>query len=182
MDSIEELREISKKTMPAKDRENIKNLGVTLIEDDDVYWIMDWGANHKLVLEGKKKENEIIFKQDQALARLLAEKIIFVQSDKEKKVFNFYVGCNDIFAWACADCEPLRYEDVQSLYDMYIKDKSWGSAKWCCVKRNEQPQGPVINLMKKCGAWDEQMEALKKNVTDKEVHAMFVAAAAKTKP
>ena len=147
MDSIKELRKISKPRIDDHQREIIEDLGITLIEDEDVYWIMEWGPNNKLVLEGKKEEREVIFEPEQALARLLADDIIFMRSDKEKNAFRFFVNCNDIFAWACSDAEPLHYEDIQSLYHMYLKDRTWGSAKWCCIKRNQKPQGPVIDLM-----------------------------------
>ncbi len=43
---------------------------------------------------------------------------------------------------------------------MVIEDSSWGSLKWCCIKRNERPQIPIEEDMKKVGAWCEKMESL----------------------
>lgn len=71
-----------------------------------------------------------------------------------------YVNCNDIFAWGCADAEDLPTSEIGNLYKMHIADPSWGSAKWCCIRRNTKPQDPVIKYMKEAGVWDEKMEAL----------------------
>ena len=74
--------------------------------------------------------------------------------------------CNDIFAWACADGEDLPLDEVSNLYRMWEKDSKWGSAKWCCYRRKEKPQGPVVEAMKGDGSWDEEMEKLSENHYD----------------
>jgi hypothetical protein len=77
-----------------------------------------------------------------------------------------FVNCNDIFAWACADAECLPLDEIPVLYRMWERDKAWGPAKWCCIRRNEKPQEPVIDYMKSAGVWDDIMEKLPDNNYD----------------
>ncbi len=49
---------------------------------------------------------------------------------------------------------------------MWHADKVWGPTRWVCIKRDEQPQGPIVRDMKKAGAWDAVMEALPLNYVD----------------
>jgi hypothetical protein len=150
----------------------------TTINDDDVYWQMVWGEKFP-----HKPPTEMIFEEAKALARLLAEDVVFLNCywweeewpERAQKVTALCVNCNDIFAWACADAEDLPYGDIQPLYDMWFKDPHWGAAKWCAIKRNQKPQPPVIEDMKKAGSWDEVMEALGSNTQDAETQALFAS-------
>ncbi len=150
----------------------------TMITDDDVYWTMKWGPQFP-----EKPETEMMFEEGQALARLLAEEVIFLNShwwekdwpERARKITSLNVNCNDIFAWACADAEEVEHGEIQALYDLWLKDRTWGAAKWCAIKRNQKPQPPVIASMKKAGAWDDAMEALGANTQDAEVQAAFAA-------
>jgi len=150
--------------------------GRTTIADDDVYWLMVWGDSFP-----KNPPTEMIFEEAKALARLLAEKVIFLNShwwekewpERAQKITSLNVNCNDIFAWGCADVEEIEYSEIQSLYDMWHSNRSWGAAKWCAIKRNQQPQPTVIEAMKKAGTWDACMEALGSNTRVAEVQALF---------
>lgn len=154
----------------------------TIITDEDVYWEMTWSQDR----HPDKPPIEIMFDHGQALARLLAEDVLFTNSfywEKEwpeaaRNKAGLFVNCNDIFAWACSDAERLPYDGIQSLYDMWLEDKSWGPAKWCAIQRNQKPQGPVIDAMKKAGVWDERMKALGNNTLDAEIQARFASAKA----
>lgn len=146
------------------------------IADDDVYWTMTWGKKYP-----DKPETERMFEDDKALARLLAEGVVFLNShwweedwpERAKKITSLNVNCNDIFAWGCADAEEMEYDELQGLYDLWFADRTWGAAKWCASKRKQQPQPPVIASMKKAGVWDASMEALAANTQDAEVQAAF---------
>lgn len=96
------------------------------------------------------------------LAVLLGKEIVYYVNGK------LWVLCNDMFAWACADQEelPLTFDAITELWQMWYADQKWGDVKWCCVRRNEQPQEPVIGMMKKAGSWDDVMEALPENKYD----------------
>ncbi len=116
------------------------------------------------------------FDDTQAVAQLLAAEVCFVNGRpyafKKGDAANaetvvVFVNCNDIFAWACADGEDLPLGEVESLYRHVLKHPTWGSAMWCCKRRKEQPQAPVVRDMKEAGAWDAEMDALEPNWYDK---------------
>ena len=132
--------------------------------------------------EGQDEENkafyvvngEECFEVDNAMKTLLENGIIFFNCkdvkilDSSPPIYELvtYVLCNDTFAWGCADGELLPYAEIANLYRMYMADNAWGSIKWCCLQRNQKPQKPVVELMKKNGSWDEIMEALPDNGYD----------------
>lgn len=99
------------------------------------------------------------------------------ESDGQRTVCAFVV-CSDIFAWACADSEPVTCKELPALYEMYAKDPKWGTAKWCILKRNQLPQPPVLRDMKKDGLWDLDESAIGPNTMDAETQALFAYAAA----
>lgn len=86
------------------------------------------------------------------------------------------LGCNDIFAWGCADSEELPHDKVPELFMLWHENHQWGPAKWCCIKRNEKPQRPVEKAMREAGIWDAQMDALPENQYDKACQVRAAAA------
>ena len=150
----------------------------TKIVHDDVYWEMKWGKQFP-----EKPLTEMMFEESKALARLLADDVVFLNNhwwakdwpEEAQKITSLNVNCNDVFAWACADAEEMEYSEIRALYDLWDKDRDWGAAKWCAIKRNQKPQPPVIASMKKSGSWDAVMEALGSNTQDAEVQATFAA-------
>lgn len=147
----------------------------TTIKDEDIYWQMNWGEKYP-----NKPATEMMFEESKALARLLAEDVVFINNHWWKKEWpeeackttGLFVNCNDIFAWACAEGEEVSVGEIQDLYDLWIKDNRWGPAKWCAFKRNEKPQNPVVKMMKKDGVWDEKMEGLGENFYDKAIQKL----------
>lgn len=107
-----------------------------------------------------------------ALAYLLATGVLFGNErrylDGQDRTVHgpttvLFVRCNDLFAWACADAEDLPMRDIGTLYRMVRADPTWGAAKWCCLRRHEQPQAPVVTQMQHDGCWDAQMAQLPSN-------------------
>lgn len=107
-----------------------------------------------------------------ALARLLMDDVIFCNERAFLELGGNKVGgqttalfviCSDIFSWACADAECLPIEEIGNLYKMHIANLKWGRMRWCAIRRNLQPQKPVIKSMKDDGVWDEIMESLPDN-------------------
>lgn len=129
------------------------------------------------------------FDHEAALAILLGEGRLFCNSrvyleengDKADETVVLFVNCNDLFAWGCADAESLTRDEIEEVYKAWKADPSWGIDKWCCRKRRQQPQDPVIEQMKEAGVWDEDMEKLPKNFDDRVVHAMVAEAIGKFK-
>lgn len=103
-------------------------------------------------------------------------------TEEESKLISVHVNCNDIFAWGCADSEDLPHDEIENLYRMWRADPTWGSAKWCAIRRKQKPQGPVIKAMQEAGAWDSIMENLGPNTMDAEVQAYFKAFAQASLP
>ncbi len=58
----------------------------------------------------------------------------------------FFINCNDLFAWACSDCEEVTAADIDDL-DQAYKDADaaekifHGGLLWVCRKRKMRPQG-----------------------------------------
>ena len=149
----------------------------TVITDENVYWEMVWGKSFP-----DKPDKEMMFEEGQALARLLAEGIIFLNNhywengwpEEARNKTSLNVNCNDIFAWACADAETIDYKDIKSLYDCWYANNTWGQAIWCAIRRNQKPQQPIIEAMKKDGVWTDELEALGENTLDAIVKANFI--------
>lgn len=120
---------------------------------------------------------------EKALAKLLIDNVLFANGRKVSRILNpsngqaeewdsmtfLYVTCNDLFIWACADSEVIAYDEILNLYNFHIDpaNKGWGSDKWCCIKRNEQPQDPIKKSMIEDGVWDKVMENLPVNSYEK---------------
>ena len=137
---------------------------ITTVIPDEVRWEMDWMQKDK---DGNRAfpnmpEIESVFEENMALALLLINSVIFLNDHWWKKDWpedakaktSLNVNCNDIFAWGCADAEEMDYEDLESLYDHYIKDPMFGSAVWCIKKRKQMPQPPVYKDIQKAGIWN----------------------------
>ena len=71
-----------------------------------------------------------------------------------------FVNCNDLFAWGCADAEPLPLSEVAALWRAWKADPVYGSSKWACLRRGQRPQGPVERRWREHGTWGPEMEAL----------------------
>jgi len=152
------------------------------ISDEDVEWTMTWGKDKY----PDKPETEQVFENDKALAHLLINDVVMLNSywwkrrgddtrwtEDESKAIAVAVVCNDVFAWACADAEPLPYDEIETLYKAWRFDPDYGVIKWCCAQRNQKPQKPLEDMMRNAGAWDEVMDKLGDNTMDADVKAML---------
>lgn len=66
------------------------------------------------------------------------------------RLVSFYVGCNDIFLWGCADGEEIEPEDIPDLRTAMsdADGNDWWPELWIARKREMRPQGAVLNGMK----------------------------------
>lgn len=123
-------------------------------------------------------------REEQCLAQLLLDEVLFCNERElverpwkvvDGKLLNdekdqtievtdpttvLFVICNDLFYWGTADAESLPNSEIGRLYKMHMANKKYGSDKWCCLRRNLRPQVPVVEMMKKDGFWDAELEAL----------------------
>lgn len=130
------------------------------IEDESIeYTYMSPIENGKKLTEPKEVRE---FVEEQALALMLANEVIFLndhQWEKEwpetaRKTTSLNVGCNDVFAWGCADAEELPYREIENLYKLWRKEPYWGAAMWCMIQRKQMPQRPVEKYIRATGIWD----------------------------
>lgn len=72
----------------------------------------------------------------------------------------FYVNCNDVFGWACADAEDISTDEDIALLDRSLTEsKTHGALLYCARRRKERPQGAlykhlppeVQELLNACG-------------------------------
>lgn len=115
-------------------------------------------------LDGKEYCDEEL-----ALSRLLEDDVILAncrdytfQGEKAGTTTILFVISSDVFVWGCADADDLPHKEIGTLLKMHLTEP-YGVIKWLCLKRNEKPQDPIVENMKKDGAWDDQMEALPDN-------------------
>lgn len=80
--------------------------------------------------------------------------------------FVLLANCSDVFAWGCADCEPVSPKDIAGLYESWKVNATWGPVAWACKKRNMQPQSPVRVKMEVAGCWGSDLESLPGNGYD----------------
>jgi hypothetical protein len=104
---------------------------------------------------------EEVFDDELAVAYLLMHGVLFVNSawwekewpEKARSIVHLFCNCNDVFAWGCSDAEPVEMDDIRAIYEHYRKDRCWGTAVWACKKRNQMPQKPVAEAIRKQGVW-----------------------------
>ena len=85
---------------------------------------------------------------EETLIPLLLNDVIFLKPERQK--FSIYVNCNDVFAWACADAEPIEESELREFMWRWSDDKLWPE-KWCCIKRREMPQQPMVKILERAG-------------------------------
>lgn len=121
-------------------------------------------------IDGKKVPNE-----ESMLARLLDDDVLFCNSRKylcadDKTVRDetivLFILANDVFVWGCADAEDITTEELPQLFDLHVANPKCGSIQWCCIKRNEKPQEPIVEYLKENGGWNETLESLPENRYD----------------
>ncbi len=116
-----------------------------------------------------------LFYEEGAIAELLDDDVLFANSRKylctdgstRPDTMVLFVNCNDVFAWACCDAEEVAMRELRALYTAWTANRTWGPARWCCIKRNQKPQRPVEQAMREAGAWDDVMDALPENEYDR---------------
>jgi hypothetical protein len=67
-------------------------------------------------------------------------------NEKEYEPFKILINCNDLFYWACADCEEVTPDTLdlfeQSIRDVHALHEQWGKA-FSARHRDKTSTGPV---------------------------------------
>lgn len=157
------------------------------IADDDVEWSYQQTMENGQRITPREK---VVFDKEAALALLLINKVVFLNDhwwedewpDRAKKVTSLNVNCNDVFAWGCADAEEMPHSELEAVYRMWRKDPAWGTAIWCMIQRNQMPQKPVEDIIRKAGIWELDKLGLGKNTQDAECQAYLAMMVANATP
>jgi hypothetical protein len=144
------------------------------IDPDRIEW------SYESSVSGRVEE---VFNEEEAIAAMLLNEVVFMNtpwyrkdlSEEDKSFGRLIVVCNDVFAWGCADAEPLPHDELHNLYKMWRKDPAWGAEVWCIQRRKEMPQKPVEKLIRAGGIWDLDTMGLAQNTTDAHVAGLFNA-------
>ena len=74
--------------------------------------------------------------------------VIWWRTDGKYAPITFFVNCNDLFYWACADTEEITPENIDSLEQAIIDlgaickhGEVYGVELWCSRMRHMRPQG-----------------------------------------
>lgn len=134
------------------------------IEEEDIYWEMDWSTRNT---DGERRfpnmpEKEMIFEENFALAHLLINKVLCMNSnwweedwpEDARKSTYIGVNCSDTFAWACADAERMEHSELRDVYDHWKKDPMFGPTIWCIKKRKQKPLKQIYDRIEESGIWD----------------------------
>lgn len=134
------------------------------LSPSNIVWEMDWSQKND---DGSrtypdKPEKEMMFESEPALAMLLINDVIILNSHwyeekwpvEAQKTVLLGVNCSDTFAWGCSDAEGMTYDDIEDVYKHWLKDPVSGGDVWCMKKRRELPQEPVAKHIAKAGIWD----------------------------
>lgn len=111
--------------------------GVTKERND---WQNGWNAYGSELCDKWGKISSFLSCQPGFVINLLLEdKLgIFVRKD----AITMYVNCNDLFYWACSDCEYVEIYEVPDLIKALDDSPKNGELLWVCRKRNMRPQKP----------------------------------------
>ena len=125
--------------------------------EDPLFWIASTG--------------EEICNNELALSILLKDDVVFANAFDYKYSPNsgvaghtvvLFVICNDVFDWGTSDAEDFSTKDIGPLIKMHLDNKEWGAVKWCILHRGRRPQSPIEKAMKEAGAWDDDLEKLRR--------------------
>ena len=97
----------------------------------------------------------------ESVLKLVQHDALFIRQDEGE--VSLFINTSDIFAWACADCEEVELDELDSVVSEITNDPKWGVVKWVCRRENLQPQSAIKREMKGEGAWCEWMDNLKPN-------------------
>lgn len=74
---------------------------------------------------------------------------IWWRVDGEYAPLTLFVNCNDLFFWACSDCETLTAENIDLFEQSYKDDENHGALLFCCRVRKMRPQGAYYKYLDK---------------------------------
>jgi len=134
----------------------------------DVYWKMQYPYND--IFKEKSGTTEIVFEESMALAHLLMNEILILNThwwkeewpEDAQNTFAFAVNTNDTF-YRGADAVEVKESELQSLYDHFLIDELYGSTVWAAKKLNLMPLEEIANRIRNNTNWDIDSLGLTEN-------------------
>lgn len=84
---------------------------------------------------------------DEGIKKLL---ILMAENDCQEDIWwnerlDFFINCNDVFAWGCSDSEDVTEPDIPAL-EKALEDAGgiWGPLLYCARKCGMRPQGAFM--------------------------------------
>lgn len=119
-------------------------------------------ASWQLRAEPDEDDPDGEIQTDAALAMMLLNEVVFTNEyhwrrewpEDARRSTSMHVDCSDVFAWGCADGEDMTRRDIAEVFSYWEKDRRWGPAVWCMIRRRERPQSPVAKRIAEAGVWD----------------------------
>jgi len=71
------------------------------------------------------------------LAHLLLNDVVFLNTHWARDGVTILVNCNDGFG-PYADCERIKLDEIETLYQLWQRDSIYGSLAWVIAKRKER--------------------------------------------
>lgn len=121
-------------------------------------------------LDGEIKTD---FEENDVLALFLSEGVIFINNhwwrkdftEEQKQLFSINVNVNDVFGPG-ADAEEIGYNELEDLFNHWVKDKEYGPIVFVAKKRKMLPMKFWCDIINKLGVWNIEQELETLGVTD----------------
>lgn len=100
------------------------------------------------------------------LSYLMAREIVSCWKDwTDNDRLKLMVNSSDTFAWGCSDADEIDLTEIQCLFDL-VWNYMHGDIIWLCLKRDEQPQRPMKEILVNSNSWIPELAKLKPNFYD----------------
>ncbi len=100
-----------------------------------------------------KIEEEIYFNKEQAIMVLMNEGVLYINSAPDG-IATFYLNCGETFYLDMEDIEQIPLNEIENLYNMWIRDSGWGPTVWCIQYRKQKPLKLFYDIIQSEGIWN----------------------------
>ncbi len=107
-------------------------------------WMEGWNA---CAMEHSENASAIHGWLEAQDSRLLEDLILEdrLEIHVDGKTVTTFVNCNDLFYWACSDCEEITLDELPRLKECLEINPKIGADLWCSRKRGMRPQKPYYD-------------------------------------
>lgn len=126
---------------------------------------------------GEGSDLEYDFDEESAICELIEAGIVFIGGksgpffrcgDESGAQVGLWVNCNDLWAWATADAEPLAIDDIEPLYVTMCNPARFSFQRWAALRYRRLPMPEIVLDMKSVGVWDDALGALERETAARQ--------------